>query len=125
MANKIGSKKKTCEKYRNSGHKEENKVLKQKRHEKRMARFAKRKEEGKSYVYRTGHAQEKIKDNRNCNNYNPILGTWGANSGSERAKHTEVSMWKSIMAKLDYELNKKEAAEKAEMMARELRKKGK
>lgn len=113
MANKIGSNKKACEKYRNSGHKEENKVAKQKRHEKKMARFAKRKEEGKAYVYRAGHAQEKLKADRRRKDYNPVLGVWVTNASSKCAKHTEYNKWKSIMAKLDYQLNKQKAAEKA------------
>lgn len=110
---KIGSNKKACEKYRNSGHKEENKAAKQKRHEKRMERFTKRKEEGKSYTYRAGHAQEKLKENRSRKDYNPVLGVWETNVGSGRAVHTEFNKWRSIMAKLDYQLNKQKAADKA------------
>lgn len=51
MARKGGNKKR-CERYKLSGHKEENKMKRQKRHEKRMARFAQRKADGKSYEYK-------------------------------------------------------------------------
>ncbi len=51
MANKVGRNKKVCDKYKASGTREANKRIKQARHEKRMARFAKRKEEGKTYTY--------------------------------------------------------------------------
>lgn len=113
MANKIGSNKKSCEKYRNSGHREENKAAKQKRHEKRMTRFAKRKEEGKTYVYRAGHASEKLKLDRGRKDYNPILGVWMSNIGSNQLKHTEFNKWKKVMAQLNYQMNKQRAAEKA------------
>lgn len=49
---KIGKKKETCKKYQQSGHREENKRLKQQRAEKRLAKFAARKETGKGYQYR-------------------------------------------------------------------------
>lgn len=51
MASKNGRNKKACDKYRQLGRKQINKDLKAKKHEARMAHFAKRKEEGKSYVY--------------------------------------------------------------------------
>lgn len=40
-----------CKAYKMRGQREINKAIKQERHKKRMERFAKRKEEGKSYVY--------------------------------------------------------------------------
>lgn len=45
------NKKKRFEKYKSSGRREANKIVKQQRDEKRRARFAKRKEEGKAYEY--------------------------------------------------------------------------
>lgn len=111
MAKKIGRNKKSCEKYKLSGHREENKATKQKKHEARMARFAKRKEDGKNYVWKKGHAEEKLKSGENVN-FDPVRG-WVSNYGSNRAKHTEVSRWKSVMDRVDYEVAKQVAEEKA------------
>lgn len=41
-----------CENYRKSGRKAINKQLRQERHEKRMAKFAKRRADGKTYEYK-------------------------------------------------------------------------
>lgn len=49
---KKGKMKKACEKYRMSGHKQENKKLRRERHKKRLEKFAKRKECGKTYEYK-------------------------------------------------------------------------
>ena len=38
--------------YNAQGHREKNKILKAKRHEKRLAKFTRRKDEGKTYVYK-------------------------------------------------------------------------
>ena len=46
------NKKKRFEKYKSSGRREANKLIKQQRDEKRKSRFAKRKEEGKTYEYK-------------------------------------------------------------------------
>lgn len=48
---KIGRNKKRCEHYRTSGNLQTNKLLKQERNEKRIAKFAARREEGKTYQY--------------------------------------------------------------------------
>jgi len=40
-----------CKGYKSRGQRAINKAIKQKRHEKRMAKFAKRKEDGKTYTY--------------------------------------------------------------------------
>ncbi len=40
-----------CKNYKSRGQREVNKAIKQKRHEKRVAQFAKRREEGKAYSY--------------------------------------------------------------------------
>lgn len=55
---KKGKNKKACEKYRMSGHKAINKELRKERHEKRLAKFAKRKEEGKTYEYKANPYQK-------------------------------------------------------------------
>ena len=46
------NKKKRFEKYKSSGRREANKIVKQQRDEKRKARFSRRKEEGKAYEYK-------------------------------------------------------------------------
>jgi len=40
-----------CEKYKAQGRRETNKEIRKQRHEKRMQKFAKRREEGKAYTY--------------------------------------------------------------------------
>lgn len=49
---KIGRNKKWCEKYKNSGTRCINKAKKQQKNQERIAKFAKRKEEGKCYEYK-------------------------------------------------------------------------
>lgn len=101
---KIGRNKKTCEKYKQLGKRELNKKIKQERHEKRLAYFKERRE----------NPREKIK-------VDPIilegLGLSVPNNqpnyNSNQPKHTEYARWKSAMGKLDYELAKEKAAEKA------------
>lgn len=93
---KIGKNKKRCEKYKASGNRERNKILKQERHKKRMERFAKRREEGKNYVY------DKDK---------PLsLKTEPGDGGK-----TEFQKWRSSMAKLDYEIKKADQEEKQKL----------
>lgn len=48
---KHGKHKEWCKNYKASGQREVNKVKKQERHEKQLAYFAKRREEGKTYTY--------------------------------------------------------------------------
>lgn len=99
---KIGRDKKKCEKYKQSGHRETNKQLKKERNEKRIAKFAKRRAEGKAYA-----------DN------NDGSGTKECSSGpntfeksiiTERANDHRLSYarWTSIIRKLNNELLKKE-----------------
>ena len=49
---KYGRNKKWCEKYKNTGRRLINKEEKKKREEKKLERFKKRREEGKTYVYK-------------------------------------------------------------------------
>jgi len=90
---RIGHNKKRCEKYKLSGARERNKQIKQERHKKRMERFAKRREEGKAYVY------DKDKP--------ASLKTEPGDGGK-----TEFQKWRSEMAKLDYEMKKADQEEK-------------
>ena len=48
---KHGKHKESCKRYQSEGRRENNKAIKKQKHEKRIARFAKRREEGKRYVY--------------------------------------------------------------------------
>ena len=76
------------------GHYDANKRLKQARHERRMARFAKRKEEGKTYVYSKERAEAKREEAYK----NGV--TIGTNVGSNRGRDTEVAKVTSIFRKL-------------------------
>ena len=103
MANKIGRNKKVCDSYRTSGRRSENKIAKQIRHEKRMAKFAKRREEGKSYEYSPNPftkgtkeyiQEEKRRSEKNVNHKTPL------------------QTMASIMKKLDNQLAKERMARK-------------
>lgn len=64
---KIGRNKKRCEHYRLSGNLQTNKLLKQERNEKRITRFAARREAGKTYEYKPNpyadHSEAHIREN--------------------------------------------------------------
>lgn len=53
---KHGKHKESCKRYQSEGHREKNKAIKKQGHERRIARFAKRREEGKRYVYNSDGA---------------------------------------------------------------------
>lgn len=55
---RIGKHKAKYDKYRNSGNREKNKLLKKEKQERRLKRFAERKASGKSYVY----SKEKVEN---------------------------------------------------------------
>ena len=101
MSCKAGNKnhKARCQQYKSEGRRELNKKKKAARHEKRMQRFAERRESGKCYQYDKKRTEKKIKDRV------PI----GTNLGSN--KRTDVAEWDSISAKLNkiYEEEKKKA----------------
>lgn len=123
MANKVGRNKKVCEKYRTSGRRAINNDLKQKRHEKEVARFAKRREEGKTYTYSKQHSDAKLKElfsekflnskeyRENKELFNSVV--FAANKNSNRAKHMDTARWNSKMRKVQNEIDKKQAAMKA------------
>lgn len=111
MAGKIGRNKKSCEKYRLSGRREENKRLKQERDKKRRERFEKRREEGKAYKPNKEKTISKIKaayDTKSeyfhDNEELLLRELFAANKGSNRSKHTHFSRWRSINSKLDREV---------------------
>ena len=101
-----GNNKKRCEKYSRSGHKELNKQLRQERNEKRIARFKKRREEGKTYQYKPNPYKEDTSD--------WVREKLIRHEKSLPYRHmTEHEKWKSIMRKLNNELAAQEKAEKA------------
>ena len=124
MANKIGRNKKACEKYKNSGHREINKQLKQERNKKRIARFESRKAAGKSYADTHTKEDTAAKIEKYCeengfsrkyfeeNKEIMYQRLFKPNRESNQERHTEVSRWKSIMRKLDNELTAKKIEEK-------------
>lgn len=124
MANKIGRNKKACEKYKNSGHREINKQLKQERNKKRISRFESRKSARKSYADTHTKEDTAAKIEKYCedngfsrkyfeeNKEIMMQRLFKPNKGSNQARHTEVSQWKSIMRKLDNELLAKKMEDK-------------
>ena len=95
MARKGGNKK-ACDKYKMSGHKEENKKLRQLRHEKRLARFAKRRENG---------VVSKVKSDYPT----------GTNVNSNRAMHTSYARLTSIFRKLNNQIAEENMKEKTRL----------
>lgn len=98
---KPGNNKKRCEKYKMRGALAENKLKKQKRHEKRIEKFKKRREEGKCYVYQARDKSERPKEPN-------------SNIGSNRGRHTEYARLTSLFSKLDREIAMAQAVEKAQ-----------
>lgn len=96
MARKGGNKK-ACDKYKMSGHKEENKKMRQLRHEKRLARFAKRREDGVA-------PREKSDST-------------GTNVNSNRAMHTPYARLTSIFRKLNNQIAEETMREKARLQS--------
>lgn len=106
---KYGRNKKWCEHYKSTGQRERNKALKQKRAEAVKAYFAKRREEGKAYEYKPNPFDKDSKNRREKKRY------W--NERRRRAeKHVDhrdaISKWKSIMRKVQNEVDAEEEARK-------------
>lgn len=114
---KPGKMKKKCEKYRNQGRRETNKELRAKRHEKHMKKFADRREAGKTYEYKPNPYKEGTAE------YNrEVL----ERADKTRSKRTQFDMMKSIMRKLQNEINaQKKAAKAAESSTTEKKSGGK
>lgn len=86
---KHGKHKEWCKNYKASGQREVNKVKKQERHEKHLAYFAKRREEGKTYTYQknpyekdsrawlTECAKRAEKEHRDSNEYRHYAKVFG------------------------------------------------
>lgn len=117
MANKIGRNKAQCKAYKDSGRREQNKRAKQAKNQKRIERFAKRKEEGKTYTYSKEKSAKKINEALQEYNVNSkefkemrdilVRDLFAPNQGSDQAKHMPYSKWKSVMSKLDTEITAK------------------
>lgn len=95
--------KEKCQAYKQSGRREFNKAKKQERHEKRMAKFAKRREEGKTYEYKPNPYKQGSKN-------------WKHERDDRAAKNTgkrlEIARMDSIWRKLNNELEAEERARK-------------
>lgn len=101
------SNKKRYDAYKNSGRRLINKEEKQKRHEKRMAKFAKRREEGKAYEYKPNPYKEGSKEY--------IVEQNERLAKSKKWHKLPLSQFDSVMAKLDNYLNKLKMEEKAKV----------
>ena len=109
---KPGKNKKQCEKYRNSGHKEINAQLKKERAEKRAAKFAKRREDGKAYEYKPNPYKKGTKE---------YARERRERAAKNKPKKTEFERMKSIFTKLDNEISKQKKEEKASKSSGEKR----
>ena len=105
------NRKKHYDNYKMGGHYDTNKKLKQARHKKRMDRFAKRREEGKAYVYSKERAEAKREE---AYKNGVELGT---NIGSNRGKHTPIAVATSIFRKLRNQLEAEATKEKEKLMS--------
>lgn len=100
---KIGRNKKVCENYRLSGRREDNKRIKQKRHEERMEKFSERRELGLTYEYKSnpfpkGSREFSREKERRAN--------------KNVSRKTPIQTFTSIMRKLDNELAAKSSKQK-------------
>lgn len=117
---KPGAHKKKYDAYKNSGRKEINKKERAAKNQRRIDRFAKRKEEGKAYEYSKDHSAAKLKEaygNRFDdvpNKDDLVHDLFKANQGSNRGTRTDLARWTSGMRKLDNELAKIKADAKKE-----------
>ena len=112
---KPGANKKKYDKYKSSGTREKNKKLKAERHEKRMAKFARRKEEGKSYEYDAEKAKQKLIDRGYApdSKYFKDNKEWILWKEFSNDTKDNMSKLKSHMKKCDNLLKKREADAKA------------
>lgn len=111
---KPGKHAKKYDQYRSSGRREKNKQLKAARNEKRIAKFKKRREEGKAYKYNPERAKKKLLDA----GYKPNSEYYKDNELAIRKEvyggdhKTEISKRTSALRKLDNLLAAKKAEEK-------------
>lgn len=98
------SNKKRYDAYKNSGRRLINKAEKQKKHEKRMEKFARRREEGKTYEYKPNPHKEGTKEY--------IIEQNKRETKAKRWYKLPLSQFTSAMAKLDNQLKKEKEAKK-------------
>ena len=97
------SNKKRYERYKQENRRGVNKEKKQKRHQKRLERFAKRREEGKNYSYeKSPYADWKDEERQ----LEAII------KQNKKDSRLPLQRWDSIWNKLCYKVNKQIAAEK-------------
>lgn len=108
MSCKAGNKnhKERCKRYKQEGRRNTNKLKKQKKHEKRMQKFAKRREEGKTYQY------EPIPYKKGSKEY---IREQNIRSHKNDTNKTECQIWDSIMRKVQNVVDKEKALHKLEM----------
>lgn len=106
MSCKAGNKKhkERCQRYKQEGRKEKNKTKKQIKHEKRLKKFADRREQGKTYEYKPnpykkGSDQFLLEENRRRE--------------KNRSKKPELQYWESVYNSMCRRVNKERAAQKA------------
>lgn len=104
---KYGRNKKWCEHYKSIGQRERNKALKQERAKKREARFAKRREEGKTYQYKVNPFDE---NSPSFEERRKFAEEQRARAAKNVDRRDSVSQMKSLLRKVQNELDK-EAAE--------------
>lgn len=102
---KPGTNKERCKRYSTSGHREANKERRQKNAEKRIEKFAKRREDGKAYVYEPNPYDPE----RQKRQYAEEANARAAKNGDRRDC---VSRWRSVMQKLNNEIAAEELAAK-------------
>ena len=121
---RIGKHKHKYEKYKSSGHKQENALKRKAKHEKRLERFAKRKEEGKCYEYSKEKAEKKFAKHVKHKGKKYIekhlrelrYDVFGSNKNSN--KQTDIAHKTSCFRKLDNMLKQKaEEAKKVKSKA--------
>lgn len=111
---KHGKHKESCKRYQSEGRREKNKAIKKQKHEKRIARFVKRREEGK------------------CHTYNPdgagtVLRRYKVAEAEENKAERigEYRRWARAFGKLEYQIaTERERVRAEEIKNRESAKKG-
>ena len=105
MSCKAGNQKhkERCKKYKQEGRREVNKVKKQEKHKKRMAKFLKRKEEGKTYSYVPNPFKKNTKEYaREANK----------RKRKNKSHKLDIAIWDSLMRKTQNIVDKEKALEK-------------
>ena len=107
MSCKAGNKnhKERCKRYKQEGRRNTNKIKKQKKHEKRIQKFAKRKEEGKTYKYEPNPYKEGTKE---------YIREQNERAEKNKSKKIPCQIWDSMMRKVQNVVDKEKALRKME-----------